>query len=45
MAKTQPNENKYSILGKPIPRVDAKVKVTGQARTSTVSNGVGTGRL
>lgn len=32
MAKTQPNENKYSILGKPIPRVDAKAKVTGQAK-------------
>ena len=32
MAKTQTNENKYSILGKPMPRVDARVKVTGEAK-------------
>ncbi len=32
MAKNQTNENKYSILGKPMPRVDARVKVTGEAK-------------
>ena len=32
MAETQTNENKYSILGKPMPRVDARVKVTGEAK-------------
>jgi len=28
----QPKVGEYSILGKPMPRVDAKAKVTGEAK-------------
>ena len=32
MAENELNVSNYSILGKPIPRVDARAKVTGQAK-------------
>ena len=32
MAENELNVGNYSILGKPIPRVDARLKVTGQAK-------------
>jgi len=32
MAETQPTVGEYSIIGKPLPRVDARAKVTGEAK-------------